>query len=84
MGPHVKGRFEMSDQAGITMNKSVYSLVDESSGCNNLSFGEKDYRNYLNEARLLRLGMWVVEVIQKYFIKMQSKNLRHELRWWAA
>lgn len=64
----------MNDQDGITVNKIFFSLVVEAGGYDNLSFGKKDCRNYLDKARRLRLGTGDVEAIRKYFSKMQSKN----------
>jgi hypothetical protein len=51
-----KRRLELNDRAGIRLCKNFNSLVVESGGFENLSFGERDCRNYINKARELNLG----------------------------
>lgn len=64
----------MNDQAGIFINKNFYSFVIEAGGYDNLTFGEKDCRNYLDKAKRLRLGTGDTEAIHNYFVKMQGRN----------
>jgi hypothetical protein len=47
----------MNDIAGIRVNKNFNSLVIEmgGGGFENLPFGEKDCRNFINKARELQL-----------------------------
>jgi len=40
----------------------------------NLTFGEKDRRNYIDKVRRLRLGIGDAEAIQNYFVRMQREN----------
>ncbi|XP_042946172.1 uncharacterized protein LOC122279550 [Carya illinoinensis] len=49
----VKRVLDINDQAGIRMNKSFTSLVQEVDGFENLPFAEKDCRNYIDKARHL-------------------------------
>lgn len=63
MDPHVKRRLELNDEVGIKVNKNFYSLVVQTGGYDNLTFGEKDCRNYLDKARRLRLGIRDAEAI---------------------
>lgn len=65
---------ELNDQAGISVNKNFCSLVVEAGGYDKLTFGEKDCRNYLDQARRLRLGVGDAEAIRNYFVNMQAKN----------
>ncbi|KAL6850301.1 hypothetical protein ACP4OV_020928 [Aristida adscensionis] len=48
---HVKRKLELNDRAGIRMNKNFNSLVVAAGGHENLCFGEKDCRNFLNKTR---------------------------------
>lgn len=73
MDSYVKRQLELNDEAR-TITKKNYSLVVEVDGYNNLTLGETDCRNCLDNARLLRLGTRDAKTIRKYFIKMKSKN----------
>ncbi|OVA05733.1 FAR1 DNA binding domain [Macleaya cordata] len=68
-----KRRLELNDQVGISAIKSS-NFVVEVGGHESLTFGEKKYQNYIDQARRLRLGDGDVEAIRKYFVRMQSKN----------
>jgi hypothetical protein len=43
-------------------------------GHENLTFGEKECRNYLEKTRRLQLGSGDAEAVRNYFMKMQSDN----------
>lgn len=70
----VKRVLDINDQAGIRMNKSFASLVQEVGGYENLPFNEKDCRNYIDKARNLRLGKGGAGALLEYFSRMQFKN----------
>ncbi|XP_041026848.1 protein FAR-RED IMPAIRED RESPONSE 1-like [Juglans microcarpa x Juglans regia] len=70
----VKRVLDINDMAGIRMNKSFGSLVVGAGGFENLSFLEKDCRNYIDKARHLRLGKGGAGALQEYFCRMQYKN----------
>ncbi|KAL6551959.1 hypothetical protein OROGR_008113 [Orobanche gracilis] len=74
LGPHIKRRLEVNDQAGINVSRNFRSLVVEANGYDNLAFGEKDCRNYIDKVRRLRLGTGDAEAIQNYFVRMQKQN----------
>ncbi|XP_062149808.1 protein FAR-RED IMPAIRED RESPONSE 1-like [Alnus glutinosa] len=69
-----KRRFELNDKAGIHLCKNFNSLVVESGGFENLSFGERDCRNYINKARELNLGKGGAQALCDYFRRMQKQN----------
>ncbi|KAG6533924.1 hypothetical protein ZIOFF_007802 [Zingiber officinale] len=69
-----KRKLELNDQAGITLSKSFHSLVVEAGGYENLTFDERKCRNYISEARRLRLRDGDVETLSNYFCRMQSRN----------
>ncbi|KAG6731001.1 hypothetical protein I3842_01G108300 [Carya illinoinensis] len=70
----VKRVLDINDQAGIRMNKSFASLVQEAGGFENLPFNEKDCRNYIDKARHLQLGKGGAGALREYFARMQYKN----------
>ncbi|XP_047326870.1 protein FAR-RED IMPAIRED RESPONSE 1-like [Impatiens glandulifera] len=69
-----KRKLELNDQAGITLSKSFKSFVVEAGGFENLSFDERKCRNYVIEARRLRLGNGDGEALNNYFSRMQNRN----------
>ncbi|XP_052171507.1 protein FAR1-RELATED SEQUENCE 6-like [Diospyros lotus] len=68
----VKRKLKVNNIAGIPMHKSYNSAVVEADGYENLPFIEKDYRNYIDQIRRLRLEEGDAAVIQAYFTKMQA------------
>jgi hypothetical protein len=74
LGPYMKRRLELNDQAGINVSRNFRSLVVEADGYENLTFGERDCRNYIDKVRRLRLGTGDADAIQNYFVRMQKQN----------
>ncbi|KAK0606606.1 hypothetical protein LWI29_001406 [Acer saccharum] len=72
--PVVKRKLELNDIARIRSNKSYNSFVVEAGGHENLTFLEKDCRNYLDRVRRLQLGEGDANAIQHYFLRMQSSS----------
>ncbi|KAF5465464.1 hypothetical protein F2P56_015474 [Juglans regia] len=48
--------------------------INDEAGYENVPFGEKKCRNYIDKARQLRLGVGGAEALCNYFRDMQSKN----------
>ncbi|XP_047319523.1 protein FAR-RED IMPAIRED RESPONSE 1-like [Impatiens glandulifera] len=69
-----KRKLELNDQAGITLSESFQSFVVEAGGYDNLPFDERSCRNYISEARRLRLEDGDAEALSNYFCRMQSRN----------
>ncbi|KAF5464428.1 hypothetical protein F2P56_014503 [Juglans regia] len=67
-----KGR-EINNAAGIRMGKNFKSPIVEAGGNENVSFGEKECRNYIDNAQL-RLGVGGAEALRNYFREMHKKN----------
>ncbi|XP_042954728.1 protein FAR1-RELATED SEQUENCE 5-like [Carya illinoinensis] len=65
---------DLNDRAGIRMNKNYYSLVVDAGGFENLTFQEKDCRNFIDKARHLRLGKGGGEALNQYFQRMRDQN----------
>jgi hypothetical protein len=72
--PHLKRRLQLNDQAGKNVSRNFRSLVVEAGGYENMTFGEKDCRNYIDKVRRLRLGIGDADAIQNYFVRMQKQN----------
>ncbi|KAF5444107.1 hypothetical protein F2P56_036610, partial [Juglans regia] len=70
----VKRVLDINDEAGIRMNKSFHALVTEAGGFENVPFGEKNCRNYIDKARHLHLGKGGAQALFEYFRRMQYKN----------
>ncbi|XP_041003925.1 protein FAR-RED IMPAIRED RESPONSE 1-like [Juglans microcarpa x Juglans regia] len=70
----IKRMLDTNDQTGIKMNKSLAALVQEAGEFENLSFNEKDCRNYIDKARHFRLGKCGAGALHEYFVRMQYKN----------
>lgn len=74
MGPYMKRRLEINDEADINVSRNFRSLAVEADGYENLAFGEEDCRNYIDKVRRLRLGTGDAEAIQNYFVRIQKQN----------
>ncbi|KAG6538430.1 hypothetical protein ZIOFF_003551 [Zingiber officinale] len=74
LDPQTKRKLELNDQVGITLSRSFQSFIVEAGGYENLSFDERKCRNYVAEARRLRLGNGDAEALNNYFCHMQSRN----------
>ncbi|KAJ0972994.1 hypothetical protein J5N97_020953 [Dioscorea zingiberensis] len=74
MDAHVKRRLELNDQAGISLSKNFHTLAVESGGYENLTYTERDCRNYIAQARQIRLGVGDAEALGNYFSSMQRRN----------
>jgi len=74
LDPCTKRKLEINDRAGIRMNKIYNSLAVEAGGYENLTFGEKDCRNYIAKARHLRLGTGGAAALYDYFCRMRKAN----------
>ncbi|CAH9117055.1 unnamed protein product [Cuscuta europaea] len=56
LNQHVKRKLEVNDIAGIPLHKNFNSTVVEVGDYSNMTFTEKDCRNYVEKVRRLRLG----------------------------
>ncbi|XP_057463782.1 protein FAR1-RELATED SEQUENCE 6-like isoform X2 [Actinidia eriantha] len=72
----LKKRPKLNDEGGVNASKNFHSIVVEFGGHEHVPFTEKDYRNFIEKKRRVRLGTGDVEAILTYFTKMQDKNSR--------
>ncbi|CAA0830217.1 Protein FAR1-RELATED SEQUENCE 5 [Striga hermonthica] len=73
LSSNIKRKLEVNDVAGIPLHKSFNSVVVEAGGYENITFMEKDCRNYVEQARCLRLGEGDATAIQSYFSDVQAR-----------
>ncbi|XP_022891675.1 protein FAR1-RELATED SEQUENCE 5-like [Olea europaea var. sylvestris] len=76
LSTNVKRKLELNDIAGISLHKSFNSAVVEAGGYENMTCVEKDYRNYIEQVRRLRLREGDAAALQSYFSQMQTWCLR--------
>ena len=65
----VKKRIEMNDCVGIRIAQNFNSIVVEASGHENVSFLEKDCRNFVDKTRRVQLEEEDAMTLLKYFQK---------------
>ncbi|XP_035551012.1 protein FAR1-RELATED SEQUENCE 5-like [Juglans regia] len=70
----VKRVLDTNDEAGIWMNKSFQAIVTDVGGFENVPFGEKNCRNYIDKARHLQLEKGSAQALLEYFRRLQYKN----------
>lgn len=71
---NVKRKIELNDTAGIPLHKSYNSIVVEAGGYENMTFIEKDCRNFIDKVRRLRLGKGDAIAIHAYFAKKTNQS----------
>ncbi|KAL2471866.1 Protein FAR1-RELATED SEQUENCE 5 [Abeliophyllum distichum] len=73
LSDNVKRKVEVNDIDGIPLHKRYNSVVVEVGGYEQMTFIEKDCRNYIDKARRLRLVEGDAQALQCYFSKIQSQ-----------
>ncbi|XP_059455779.1 protein FAR1-RELATED SEQUENCE 5-like [Corylus avellana] len=76
LNARVKRKPEQLNEAGVRMSKNYKAPAIEVVGYENLPFGEKDCRNYINKVMNELLGEGDAEALRNYLMKMQQKNDR--------
>ncbi|XP_062146803.1 protein FAR1-RELATED SEQUENCE 5-like [Alnus glutinosa] len=72
LDPATKRKLDIDDRAGIRTNKIYNALAVEAGGYENLTFGERDCRNYIANSRRLRLGTGGAAALRDYFNRMRK------------
>ncbi|XP_018859136.2 protein FAR-RED IMPAIRED RESPONSE 1-like [Juglans regia] len=70
----VAKRLEINDETKIGLSNNFKSVVVEAEGYDNVTFGENECRNYIDNARRLRLGVGGGVALCNYFEDMQKRN----------
>jgi len=74
LDPATKRKLDIDDRAGIRTNKIYNALAVEAGGYENLTFGERECRNYIANSRRLRLGTGGAAALRDYFNRMRKVN----------
>jgi hypothetical protein len=70
----VRRKIIVNDISGIGLSQSYNSLAVEAGGFENLPFIEKDFRNFINKERHIRLGQGGAKALLDYLNKMQASD----------
>ncbi|KAI5421367.1 hypothetical protein KIW84_044980 [Lathyrus oleraceus] len=74
MNLHVRRTIQINDDAGVRINNTFQSLVKDAGGHENISFCEKDVRNYINKERCAIGKEGDGKALISYFCKMREQN----------
>uniref|UniRef100_A0A2N9FFN3 Protein FAR1-RELATED SEQUENCE n=1 Tax=Fagus sylvatica TaxID=28930 RepID=A0A2N9FFN3_FAGSY len=69
-----KRRLLIIDNADVRVNSSIKSSIVEGGGYENVTYNEKDVRNFLDKERRLKCKEGDGQVLHDYFVRMQGKN----------
>jgi zinc finger SWIM domain-containing protein 3 len=69
-----KRRLLINDNAGVRVNNSIKSFIVEAGGYENVTYNQKDVRNFLDKERRLKCKEGDGQVLHDYFVRMQGKN----------
>ena len=69
-----KRRLLINDNAGVKVNNSIKSSIVEAGGYENMTYNQKDVRNFLDKERRLKCREGDGQALHDYFVRMQGKN----------
>ena len=64
----------INDNAGVRVNNSIKSSIVEVGGYENVTYNQKDIRNFLDKERHLKCREGDGQALHDYFVRMQGKN----------
>uniref|UniRef100_A0A2N9F1B9 SWIM-type domain-containing protein n=1 Tax=Fagus sylvatica TaxID=28930 RepID=A0A2N9F1B9_FAGSY len=67
-------RLLINDNAGVRVNSSIKSSIVEAGGYENVTYNEKDVRNFLDKECCLKCREGDGQALHDYFVRMQGKN----------
>ena len=67
-------RLLINDNAGVRVNSSIKSAIVEARGYENVTYNQKDVRNFLDKERHLKCREGDGQALHDYFVRMQGKN----------
>jgi zinc finger SWIM domain-containing protein 3 len=67
-------RLLINDNAGVRVNSSIKSAIVEAGGYENVTYNQKDVRNFLDKERCLKCREGDGQALHDYFVRMQGKN----------
>uniref|UniRef100_A0A2N9FDM7 SWIM-type domain-containing protein n=1 Tax=Fagus sylvatica TaxID=28930 RepID=A0A2N9FDM7_FAGSY len=69
-----KRRLLINDNAGVRINSSIKASVVEAGGYENVTYNQRDVRNFLEKERRLKCKEGDGQALHDYFVRMQAKN----------
>ena len=69
-----KRRLLINDNTGVRVNSSIKSFIIEAEDYKNVTYNEKDVRNFLNKECRLKCREGDKQALHDYFVRMQGKN----------
>uniref|UniRef100_A0A2N9ES59 SWIM-type domain-containing protein n=1 Tax=Fagus sylvatica TaxID=28930 RepID=A0A2N9ES59_FAGSY len=67
-------RLLINDNAGVRINSSIKAFVVEAGGYENVTYNQRDVRNFLEKERRLKCKEGDGQALHDYFVRMQAKN----------
>jgi hypothetical protein len=67
-------RLLINDNAGVRINSSIKASVVEAGGYENMTYNQRDVRNFLEKERRLKCKEGDGQALHDYFVRMQAKN----------
>jgi hypothetical protein len=67
-------RLLINDNADVRVNSSIKFSIVEAGGYENVTYNQKDVRNFLNKERRLKCREGDGQALHDYFVRMQGKN----------
>uniref|UniRef100_A0A2N9FG17 Protein FAR1-RELATED SEQUENCE n=1 Tax=Fagus sylvatica TaxID=28930 RepID=A0A2N9FG17_FAGSY len=67
-------RLLINDNAGVRINSSIKASVVEAGGYENVTYNQRDVRNFLEKERRLKCKEGDGQALHDYFVRMQAKN----------
>ena len=64
----------MNDNAGVRVNSSIKSSIVEAGGYENVTYNQKDVRNFLDKKHRLKCREGDGQTLHDYFVRIQGKN----------
>uniref|UniRef100_A0A2N9I5N6 FAR1 domain-containing protein n=1 Tax=Fagus sylvatica TaxID=28930 RepID=A0A2N9I5N6_FAGSY len=67
-------RLLINDNAGVRINSSIKASIVEAGGYENVTYNQRDVRNFLEKERRLKCKEGDRQALHDYFVRMQAKN----------
>uniref|UniRef100_A0A2N9IE97 Protein FAR1-RELATED SEQUENCE n=1 Tax=Fagus sylvatica TaxID=28930 RepID=A0A2N9IE97_FAGSY len=67
-------RLLINDNAGVRINSSIKASIVEAGGYENVTYNQRDVRNFLEKERRLKCKEGDGQALHDYFVRMQAKN----------
>uniref|UniRef100_A0A2N9H0E5 Protein FAR1-RELATED SEQUENCE n=1 Tax=Fagus sylvatica TaxID=28930 RepID=A0A2N9H0E5_FAGSY len=68
---NIRKKLLINDNAGVRVNNSIKSSIVEAGGYENVTYNQKDVRNFLDKERRLKCRKGDEQALHDYFVRMQ-------------